>query len=688
MPSSIFFNGQRVYRPGTYVRVNDTLSAISDLTGGNIALVGDFPIFAQAEIQTFATYDSFIETVNPDGISGIYSVNGENIDYNALADLAFDAMPGATQQIDSLSLINTRGTTQASYANNGVTVKSKLYGATGNQLTVSLASAEDRTGDAADAIYWDIKVFNGGAEPVEVMEDIGDGIAAQVKYLYALDASGTDADGEFDYGDVYTRVTATHVEIEARKSISNANLNDAANQNSGANYELVLNKQTEGKVSITTASNQTAATNFMDVKGFNSQGVLTTERVVMHDGSGSEAGDTFTTVADFVSIERIIIASNTDGDVTLKWFPKKTALADVGDLEGWLVDLTRRNPDFAVVLPSTVITGDEVDLAAEAHISAGVAGTYFNFKTDHSRIIERAFNASNYLMAEKTSNEAPAAFASQPLVGGVIAASTAVGDVQAALDSILYKNVNIVVPATDDIEIHKLVKLHCKDAAEKAGKERNCWLGTEANRTLDYVHNIYIKELNDRNCAVVCQGVKLAKTGKSFTTPWYTALALASVQASTSIAEPMTRKVIQGIEPIQTTFDPDADANKAIRLSIVIINSANGPIRVERSVTTYRRNLDHPVFCEVSANESVNACLRTLRSRLDIFVGNKATADQAGQVERAAQSVLSDLRNRAIIANFKDVSVLLNGDVLNITFDLAAIEPLNFITVQANLGQF
>ena len=197
-----------------------------------------------------------------------------------------------------------------------------------------------------------------------------------------------------------------------------------------------------------------------------------------------------------------------------------------------------------------------------------------------------------------------------------------------------------------------------------------------------------IKELNDRNCAVVCQGIKLKKTNKSFPTPWYTALALASVQAATPIAEPMTRKIIQGIEPIQTTFDPDADANKAIRLSIVIINSAAGPIRVERSITTYRRNLDHPVFCEVSANESVNTCLRTLRAKLAQHIGTKATADQAQLVSRAAQSILSDLREKAIIANYKDVSVVLSGDVLNITFDLAAIEPLNFITVQANLGQF
>lgn len=692
MPSSIFFNGQRVYRPGTYVRVNDTLSAISDLTGGNIALVGDFPIFAKAEMQTFASYDTFVETINPDGVSGEYGEGADKIDYNAIADLAFDAMIGASQQIDSLSIINTRTTTQASFTNNGLKVKSKLYGPVGNRLAVTLSSAQDRTGDVADAPFFDIKVFNGGLEAVEEMLDIGDGIAAQLKYEYTADPVA-DADGEFDYGSVTAQITATHINIEARKSIPNADIINVANQvdvDGTAYYELKFNKQVDGKVQLTTLGNQTEADNDALITGFDSTGTLITERVVLNDtGDSVEAGDNFETDAHFVSIEKIQIKGSVDGDVVLRWFPKSTKLEDVGDLEGWLADLNRRNGDFTYVSPSTVITGDELDLSSGL---TSIVAANFNFKTDLHRIAERAFNASKWVMAEKVSNEMPSladgAFSNQPLIGGVIAASTAVSDVQAALDSILYKNVNIIVPATEDIEIHKLVRDHCKEAAEKAGLERNCWLGTEPNRTLDYVHNIYVKELNDRNCAVVCQGVKLAKIGREYITPWYTALALASVQASTAISEPMTRKILRGIEPIQTTFDPDLDANKAIRLSIVVINSANGPIRVERSITTYRRNLNHPVFNEVSANESVNACLRTLRSRLDIHVGSKATADQAQRVSRAAQAVLQELRDKAIIANFKDVSVILNGDVLNITFDLAAIEPLNFITVQANLGQF
>lgn len=686
MPSSIFFQGQRVYRPGTYVQVNDALSAISDLTGGNIALVGDFPIFKQADIHTFATYDSFIAAVNPDGISGVYRLNDTTvIDYNSIGQLAFDSLINASQQIDSLSIINTRESAQASHTAQGLKIKAKLYGQVGNQLTVSLASAQDRTGRVEDAPYWDIFVYNGGEEHVEAMLDIGDGEAAKLNYVYTNDPAG-DAPGEFDYGTVSLQVTETDLVVSATKTITNAEIIDAANHNADGNYELLFDVQAEGFVSIKTLSNQVEATNFMDVTGFRLDGTYGTERVDLHDAADGEVNDVFITANQYTSIDKIVIAAATDGDVELSWNPKKTALQDVGDLSGWMNDLMRRNSDFRSVLPSTVITGDELDRDAAATTISG--GIDYIFTTDLDRIVARAFNASNWVEAEKLSNEAPLAFANVGLRGGTQAASTPIDDVRAALEAMLYKNINIVVPATDDIEVHKLVKAHCNEASEKAGLERNCWLGTEADRTLDYVHNIYVKELNDRNCAVVCQGIKLTKTGREFRTPWYTALALASVQASSPIAEPMTRKLVQGLETIQSTFDPDADANKAIRLSIVILNAAQGPVRVERSVTTYRKNLDHPVFTEVSANESINTCLRTLRAKLDIFVGSKATADQAGVIERAAEAHLTELRDLAIIANFKDISVKLSGDVLNVTFDVAAVEPLNFITVQANLGQF
>ena len=59
--------------------------------------------------------------------------------------------------------------------------------------------------------------------------------------------------------------------------------------------------------------------------------------------------------------------------------------------------------------------------------------------------------------------------------------------------------------------------------------------------------------------------------------------------------------------------------------------------RVERSVTTYLED-DNPIFSEVSANESVNASIRGLRSQLDALIGTANRSLTANRVSVARTS--------------------------------------------------
>jgi len=667
MPSSIFFNQQRVYRPGTYIRVVDRLSEISDTSSGNICLIGDFPIFKQGELMTFASFDSMLDATR-NGIA--YG----GVDYDGIATAAFSALNNSTGQPDSLTLINVRESSQAFYDNAGLRVISRLYGNIGEQLRASLQA------DDEDVSKWKIEIFQGdNPDPIQTIGDIGDGDDNRATVQYTAVAS--------DYTTVTCEVDATHLSVKAEKVISAADMVAGA---VGSDFTYVVNKRVEGLVSFTSGGNQPGDMELV-VKGLTLAGARVEESVAILDANdGQELNDVFTTTNEFRFIDEIVIINATGvvGSSTLTFFPKKTLLSEIEDLEGWLNELVLRNSDFAFVAPSVFPTsGETLDRKAAAPISGGQA---YSFPTDLYRIVDRAFNNSDLVTAERLSNQPPVAFnQTEGSLTGVSLedSSIDISDWQDALDSILYKNVNIVVPATDEIGIHLLVKKHCQDAASKAGRERNAWIGSEADRSLGYVSNAFVKDLNDRNCAVVCQGIKLEKNGKEFTQPWFTALCLASIQASTPVGEPMTRKVLIAIRPIQTTFDPDRDANKAIRLGIVVINDSFGPVRVERSVTTYVKNPEHPFFTEVSANESINVCIRTLRAKLDAFIGSKATAEQAGNIASSARNHLNALRAQQVIADYRNVSVTLNGDRLNVIFDVAAIEPLNFITVTANIGQ-
>jgi hypothetical protein len=186
--------------------------------------------------------------------------------------------------------------------------------------------------------------------------------------------------------------------------------------------------------------------------------------------------------------------------------------------------------------------------------------------------------------------------------------------------------------------------------------------------------------------SVVNQGVEL-EDGTQLTSPVWLALMLAGLQAATDIAEPLTRKRLPIVNTMQS-FEPETSANEAIRKGMIIVTApgANGH-RVERSVTTYLTKPTHPVFTEVSANESLNTCVRAVRLAVDSAIGSKATLEQADEVRSIALNTLIDLRERAIIFNFRNLSVALAGDKINVIFDLAAQEPLNFITVTTNLYQ-
>jgi len=161
------------------------------------------------------------------------------------------------------------------------------------------------------------------------------------------------------------------------------------------------------------------------------------------------------------------------------------------------------------------------------------------------------------------------------------------------------------------------------------------------------------------------------------------------MQARTPVSEPLTRKQfsnnVVGLLNSSLSGSPADYAEEAIRKGLVILTGQRAPYRVERSITTYMKQQDHPVYCEVSSVESVNVSVRDVRQYLQSVIGSKATADKVGVVEGLVSDRLTQQRNLQIIADFRDVSVALAGDVINVSYSLQAQKPLNFILVNTYL---
>ena len=168
--------------------------------------------------------------------------------------------------------------------------------------------------------------------------------------------------------------------------------------------------------------------------------------------------------------------------------------------------------------------------------------------------------------------------------------------------------------------------------------------------------------------------------------PEWLAVICMGVQAGTAVATPMTHKYVRMVETIENGWNPNTDANTMISYSICGISRDRIGFRIERSVTTYAVD-DNPVFTEVSANESLNTCIRDLRAFVSSRIGD---ANVAGLAELVRSIALTRLQNQIednIIKAFDQDSldVVDLGDRFRIDVKLAVVEPLNFILINAEV---
>lgn len=703
MPTSVLFNGQRLYRPGVYLRVVDATSGPTSLQAGNIAVVGDFPALRKAKLYTFAQPETMSEFFFPAGENGSrLRPNASLKEVQDVANISFGDLTVPTElgTIDSITLISVRDSVASKTVQDGMRIESKFYGDIGEQLTVKLAANADT------ASLWDLKLFVGGTGGtlLEKFEAIGDGVGDFPKLQLAATAAG-----ELSY------VAAT-VEVELRSltnPVSDGESGSDADFDAGASLESGKKLIVRGSVSIPQATLTAAAADalvfeprsasmgggkvsitatgaaptalILSVNGFDEDGVAASEELEF------DAATTLQTTKVFKSITSVshVSGGDTAGGAFTVNFPIKSAnLEDIEDIQDFLNDLVSLDARFTVDGPAVPVSGDMLD----RRTATSILGTDVELKTDTFRIYNRALNLSQFLRVKRISNEAPSAFESR-LSGGSNGAAPDSADWQAALDSMLYENINIVVPFTSTFELHELAVQHCRDAATKAGLERNLWLGTSPDLSVNAAYLSWSKPINDANVAIVFQGLNLLRAGSAGPIakiePYWTALSLAVMQARTPISEPLTRKVFSskviGLLNSSLSGSPADYAEEAIRKGLVILGGQRSPYRVERSNTCYLKNPDHPVFTEVSSVESVNVSVRDVRQYLDEVIGGKATADKLNVVASLVRDRLTQQRSLEIISDFRDVSVSLSGDKINVSYFLKAQQPLNFILVNTYL---
>ncbi len=631
MASSISFNGQQ-FRPNVYTKVLVSEGPAQASTGA-VAIVGDFP---ELKPDTPKTFTNKLE-------QNAYFLNSsENLEL--IADLVYRPTADLNSSVQSLTIVNANRSTQASKAFGSITLKSKLYGPFGNRIKTSITT----NGDLYDL---SVKV---GSEEVEKVVAIGEGNIASIGYTKAS-----------TFSEMLLEINAADLTVTGK--ITNiAEVTAEFNQNL-----LSAPSVASGVVTLTTTDAQTTDTIF-EIAGTTLNGSVVTETVTIPSGDS-----TIASTNSFSEITSIHLPDDTlNGVLAEIKFPVYTkALADITDFGETLTDIQNLNNDiegtFVVTTPARTLKGTDIDQFASADIS-----TTRNF-TQNVKTISDWFNTSQYVEATVDSRAGVSA-SEQRLTSGFRETSVSDASFRLAFNSLKTSTVNIVVPFSNAISVHDIAK------KAEAVYERNIWVGSTANETVEQVVNTYASQLNDRNVAVVCQSIKLTN-GKTYG-PEYLALVLASMQGATSVGTPLTRKRPTPliVETVQN-FDVEAKASYAIQNGVILLTDPRGTgLNIERSVTTFQD--DNRVFSEVSANESLNIAVRTVRADLQSQIGTKITGGKANDIRRIVSATLRDLTKVGFILSFKDIDVSISNDTANVSFAISVIQPLNFIVATINVG--
>jgi|11BtaG_2_1085332.scaffolds.fasta_scaffold00133_11 hypothetical protein len=653
MPSSLNLNGLRLFRPAVYADVDASALGGQSPSTGNVCIVGAFPQFKKDEALAFTS------------ASNLVAYDPTDPELALLGKLAFS--PSLDERIPagvaSLSFLNVQSSTQAETTlldtdgGDALRVQSLVYGERGNRATIK---AENENTDQ-------LKVTIARDSLEEIYSGIESGDLGSLYYggslLSSVSLGATRTSVAISWSQTSAAIAAGVLSVD----VSDMSISSAL-------------------TCSPTESDHNQAISVVIV-GVDSDGVAQTETLTYLSGT-TTAQDTTHEYSSITSISATTDDATYTGALTLSASISFDPSA-FSDLRELLAAIQNLSGFVAVYDAARAYPADEID----AHVSANIVGVGNKsiLRADLYEVIQ-ALAPSRIVKVTRASggtkrvaqSEGDAAV-TQRLSGGASSA-VALSDWTSALATIEASDVQIVVGWTTDIDQQKALKAHIPLAA-RAGRERNVWLGSSASQTLTALSSI-TRQLNDRNIALVGQSINVTKPSGERATlePRYLALVLAAMQAGSLVGTPLTRKR-PDVNGISGSWDANRDAAEAIRAGVVSLSLGSLGHHVERSVTTYRTD-DNPIFSEVSANESINASIRTLRGSLDRLIGSANSSLTPNRVTSLVQASLNRQVQDGIIKAFRDVVVQDVGDTLVVGYTVAAVEPLNFIRLDVSVQRF
>jgi hypothetical protein len=680
MPSSVTLDGSRIYRPGVYGIIDASSLGGSGISTGNLAVVGPFPTIEQNTPLTFTS------------ARAVRDFDPEDLTLQLIARLAFapstdSRVPGGA---GSLTIVNSQTTAQAGLtlpddtSAGSLVLESKLWGTKGNRTYGRISV------NAASATAVDILITRGTtSESFEALE------SGPVADFYHAGTQLSEVKFTVSPTQLLWKWRKDHVFTAPGGAQSTAY--SALTETVIQNGETILIESFNGTGGGVFASGKTLTVTVvgLDAAGAAQTVVTTITYAEFNGGTTSKTPtETWSKITEITyahdddafdgSAQVTAAAYDLDLTTDFDYIGQVTALIANNASKGWKAD--------ALHPRINKIPANQIDAASAINTQNGTGGSTnkHTARADLWYIVD-AMASSSLVTATRhanaTTRPGPASLVSFSsdayFVGGSVGV-TGDADYDDALQVIENSDVQIVIPMSENLTVHKKLITHCVTSA-LAGYERNAYVGIPKSQTLAAAFADYTSKLNSRHVAAFGQEIQVenASGELEYVDPLYGAIMLAGMQAGTSVATPLTWKR-PSVYATRESWDRNRDANEAISKGLINLSSDTLGIRVERSVTTHLED-DNPIYSEVTANESINTSVRDLRAEVKGKIGDAMYANTAGKMKTVVEARLNRQIKDGIIKAWRNVSLDDLGDRIDITYEVAAVEPLNFIILRANV---
>jgi hypothetical protein len=284
------------------------------------------------------------------------------------------------------------------------------------------------------------------------------------------------------------------------------------------------------------------------------------------------------------------------------------------------------------------------------------------------------------------------------LTGG-IEGTTTINEWIEAFRVLKKRRANTVIVLSEDPAVHQLLFNYVKDACGFMENECNGYVGigttAGAGETRANIKS-RIRALQGRWLSFHSQEFLRADpdTGEATWWPPYMLTAIsAGMQAGSAIGEPLTRKLLQ-VDDIRNdvSWNVEEDVEEMISAGLMMVENDDGAnagasgIAWVRSITGHLADND-PVFCEMSAVESMNESVYALRNVMNREVGKRALGGSVATLKSIAASELDRQEKAPEIRGWRPETLVVEeiGDTFPTTVEIQPILAINFIPITVNV---